>query len=107
MVIYLHFYTVLRLCIEYLLRKEKLGAANTQLLCSVKKELLSVEGHTIGTLLGSGIVLMGAHHDLLQRAIILGTAMILALIYGTLNATVCTTLMMHSFSPPVSDFGLF
>ena len=42
---------------------------------------------------------MGTYHDFLQRAIVFATAMILALVYGTLDATVCTALMIHSVSP--------
>ena len=66
--------------------------------------LLSVERHTIGALLCSGIGLMSADHDLFQRAIVLSAAMVLALIYGALNATICTTLMIHSFLLRIQRF---
>ncbi len=66
--------------------------------------LLSVEGHAIGALLGSGICFVSADHDLIQRAVVLAAAMVFALVYGTLDATICATLMVHNFLLPNSVF---
>lgn len=62
-----------------------------------KIQLLSVERHAVGALLGFGIGLMSTDHNLLQRAIILCATVILALIYGALDATVCTAGMIHRY----------
>ena len=59
--------------------------------------LLSIERHAVGALLSSGICLVGADDYLVQRAVVLRTAMILALSNSTLDATICTTLMIHTF----------
>ena len=47
--------------------------------------LLLAEGHTVGTLIGSGIHLMGAHHDAVQGTIVLAFAVVCALMDGTLD----------------------
>ncbi len=47
---------------------------------------------------------MSPYHDLFQRAIILSATMVLALIYGALDAAVRTTLMIHTVSPPESEY---
>ena len=62
-----------------------------------KKEcrLLSVERHAIGALLSSGIGLMGADHDLIQRAIVLCAAVMTALAYGTLDAAIGSFMAIH------------
>ena len=59
--------------------------------------LLSVEGHTVGALLNGRIAFVRANHDLLQRTVVFLTAMVLALRYCTLNATVCVCMTAHAF----------
>ena len=54
--------------------------------------LLLAEGLAVGTLIGSGIHLMGAHQNSFQRAIICILAVMLALLDSTLNALVCMTI---------------
>ena len=39
---------------------------------------------------------MGPHHDLVQRAVVLGIAMICTLLNGAFNALIC--IVVHSFS---------
>ena len=51
--------------------------------------LLLLEGHAIGALLNSGIALVGAHQDAVQRAVVGFVAMVSALPHGALNALVC------------------
>ena len=58
-------------------------------------DLLSVEGHTIGALLGSGIGLMGTHHNLVERAIVLCTTMMTALAYSALDAAIGSFMAIH------------
>jgi len=50
--------------------------------------LLLAKGLAVGTLIGSGVCLMGAYQDPLQRAEVIGIAVISALGYGTLDALV-------------------
>ncbi len=45
---------------------------------------------------------MCADHDLLQRTIILFTAMVLALRYRALDATVCICMTAHAFPSLIS-----
>ena len=49
---------------------------------------LLAEGHTVGTLILGRIGLVGAHHDLVQGAVVAGLGMVGALLDGTLNALV-------------------
>ena len=51
--------------------------------------LLLTEGHTVGTLVYSGVGLVGAYQDTLQGAEVCIAAMMCALGYGTLNALIC------------------
>ena len=53
------------------------------------------EGHAVGALVHSGITLMGAHQDSLQRTVVLLPTVVCALLDGTLNALVCVT--VHVF----------
>ena len=52
--------------------------------------LLSV-GLTVSTLVLSGVCLVGTHQDPVQRAVILGIAVISTLLDGALDALVCMT----------------
>ena len=58
--------------------------------------LLLAEGLAVGALVCGGVHLMGAHQDLLQRTVVLMTAVMGALLDGTFNALVCVT--VHSKS---------
>ena len=51
--------------------------------------LLLAERSAIGTLIGSGIGLVGAHQDSIQGAVVRITAVIGALMDGTFNTLVC------------------
>ena len=53
-----------------------------------RQRLLSVEGHAVGALVHSGIALMGAHQNGIQRAVVLGAAVVGALLYGAFDALV-------------------
>ena len=50
--------------------------------------LLLAEGHAVGALIHGGVALVGADHDLVQRAVVLTLAMMCALTDGTLNGLV-------------------
>ena len=50
--------------------------------------LLSPEGHTVGTLVHGGVALMGAYMDLVQGAVVLSVAVIGAGDDGAFNALV-------------------
>ena len=58
--------------------------------------LLFPEGHAVGALVHGGVHLVGAHHDLVQRAVVLVLTMVGTLLDGTLDALVCMT--VHSKS---------
>ena len=66
------------------------------------KFLLLAEGLAVGTLVHGGIHFMGAHQDAVQRAVVLGIAVIGALLDGAFDALV--GMVVHPFSPP--SFGL-
>ena len=90
----MYFHFILRLCVKFIYNKKNIKrTAEAVLIC----RLLSVKRHAVGALLGSGIGLMGTHHDLIQRAVVLRTAMILALVDGALNVVVSTARMVHSY----------
>ena len=57
--------------------------------------LLSTEGHTVGALVHSGICLMGAYQDAVQRAVICLVAVMRTLLDSALDALVCIT--VHSW----------
>ena len=54
-------------------------------------QLLLAEGLAVGALICSGIDFVGAHQDLVQRTVVLVTAVMGALLDGALNALVCMT----------------
>ena len=53
------------------------------------ESLLLAEGLAVGALIHGGICLMGAHHDLVQRAVVLGVAVVSAGPDGAFDALVC------------------
>jgi hypothetical protein len=60
--------------------------------------LLLLEAHAIGTLIYSGVCLMGAHLDLVQRAVVLALTMVLALANGTSNGLIRSTSAFHNYN---------
>ena len=54
--------------------------------------LLSAEGLAVGALLIGGVHLMGAHLNVLQRAVVLGVTVIGALLNGAGDALVCVAI---------------
>ena len=52
-------------------------------------KLLLAEGLAVGALIHSGILLVGAHHDAVQRTVVFGVAVVSALLYGAFDALVC------------------
>ena len=50
--------------------------------------LLLAEGHAVGALVHSRILLMGTHQDPVQRAVVLAVAVVSALLDGTFDALV-------------------
>ena len=50
--------------------------------------LLLAEGHAVGTLIHCGISLVGAHHDPIQRTVVLVLAVMCALGNGAFDALV-------------------
>ena len=50
------------------------------------------EGLTVGTLIHGGVLLVGAHQNAIQRAVVLGVAVVSALLYGAFNALVGMTI---------------
>ena len=56
--------------------------------------LLLPERLAVGTLVHSGVHLVGTHHNAVQRAVVLTLAMMSALLDGTLNALVGTIHMI-------------
>ena len=57
--------------------------------------LLLSEGLTVGTLVHSGVCLVGAHQDPVQGAVVLGVAVVGASLHGAFNALICMT--VHRF----------
>ena len=53
-----------------------------------KTLLLLSEGHTVGALIHRGAGLVGAHQNLVQRAVVLVLAVVCAILNGTFNALV-------------------
>ena len=62
------------------------------------QELLARKGKTVGALIHSGIALMCANFDLVQRAVVLQIAMMGALTDGAFNCLVC--IAVHFFNLP-------
>lgn len=56
-----------------------------------KAVLLLAEGHAVSALVLGGIALMGAHHDLIQGAVVFLLAVVCTLVYGAFNGLVCVT----------------
>ena len=52
-------------------------------------KLLLAEGLAVGALIHSGILLVGAHHDAVQRTVVFGVAVVSAGLDGTFDALVC------------------
>ena len=52
--------------------------------------LLLAEGHTVSTLVNSGVHLVSAHHNAVQGTIVLFLAMMSALLNGTLDTLIGT-----------------
>ena len=55
-------------------------------------DLLCPEGLAVGALVLGGVGFMGAHQDPVQRAVILGVAVIGAGLYSTFDTLVCMTI---------------
>jgi hypothetical protein len=66
--------------------------------CLQSFPLLLVEGHAVGALVLSGIAFMGAYQNGIQGAVVLGSAVVGALTYGTLDALVGVTVHKRSSS---------
>lgn len=66
--------------------------------CLQSFPLLLVEGHAVGALVLGGIALVGANQNGIQRAVVLGSAVVGALAYGTLDALVGVTVHKRSSS---------
>jgi hypothetical protein len=60
--------------------------------------LLLAEGLAVGTLIHSRIGFVGAHHDLVQGAVILGITVISAGLNATFDALV--GMAIHNYFPP-------
>ena len=52
------------------------------------KQLLLAEGHAVGALILSGVALVGAHHDLIQRAVVLLFTVMCTLVDGAFDGLV-------------------
>ena len=50
--------------------------------------LLLAEGHAVGALILSGVALVGAHHDLIQRAVVLLFPVMCTLVDGAFDGLV-------------------
>jgi len=61
--------------------------------------LLFPEGHAVGALVLGGIALVGTHLDALQRTVIIGVAVIGALLDGAGDALVCIVVHRGSSFP--------
>ena len=58
-------------------------------------KLLFAERLAVSTLVHSRILLVGAHHNAVQRAVVFGGAVVCTLLYGAFDALVC--LAIHDF----------
>ena len=54
-------------------------------------QLLLAEGLAVGALVGGGVHFVGTHQNLVQRTVVLMTAVMGALLDGTFDALVCMT----------------
>ena len=66
--------------------------------------LLLAEGLAVGTLIHSGVSLVGAHQNPLQRTVVSILAVMLALLDSALNALVC--MAIHRLYPPFYRDGI-
>ena len=78
--------------LSYLFRTQQSRKNRGRILCRGEKSLLLLlsERHTVGTLVHSGIHLMGTYHNAIQRTIVLALAMMGTLLDGTLNTLIGT-----------------
>ena len=61
---------------------------------SRRRFLLLAEGFAVGALIHGRILLMGAHQDSIQGAVVFGIAVVSALLNGAFDALVC--LVVHT-----------
>jgi hypothetical protein len=54
-----------------------------------------LEGLAVGTLVHHGIVLVGTHHDAVQRAVVFGVAVMCAGLNGAFDALVSVAIHIH------------
>ena len=78
--------------ISYLVYTQQSRKNRGRTLCRGEKRnlLLLPERHAVGTLIHSGIHLVGTYHNAVQRAVVLALAMMGTLLDGTLDALVGT-----------------
>ena len=91
---YLNFaksYIIIRLRKQFVKKK----AAGNSLPLFAVPQLLFAEGHTVGALILGGVSLVGTHLDAVQRAVVLGVAVVGALGHGALDALV--RMAVHKF----------
>ena len=65
-----------------------LNGKNAAAIAAAFMPLSLAEGLAVGALLHGGVHLMGTHHDLVQRAVVLGVAVVSALLDGAFDALV-------------------
>ena len=69
-------------------------------------ELLLAEGLAVGALIHGGVLLVSTHQNAVQRAVVLGVAMVSTLLYSALNTLVGMTihfvfLLLLNYNPIV------
>ena len=65
--------------------------------------LLLAEGLAVGALIDSGVTFVGAHQDAVQGAVILGVAVVSALLDGAFDTLVC--IAVHGLFLLLLDYG--
>jgi hypothetical protein len=60
-----------------------------------QRVLLLAEGLAVGALIHGGICLVGAHQNVIQRAVVVGVTVVSALSYGAFDALVCIAVHSH------------
>ena len=80
-------------------RRKSATAVAAALYCLLLTERLAVRA-----LVHGGVCFVSAHHDAVQRAVVLGIAMVSALLNGAFDALVCVTI--HDFQPPFFEFAV-
>ena len=68
-----------------------------------RQMLLFAEGFAVGALIHGRILLMGAHQDSIQGAVVFGIAVVSALLNGAFDALICVAI--HNVLPPSFEFG--